>query len=342
VNRRFRPSVDDLPRNLVYAAVLIITLPVIGTSGYMIIEGWGFLDALYMSVITMTTVGYREVHPLDRDGQIFTMVYLVFSVGAIFYALIALFQFMLEGELGAFLGVRRMKGQIGNLKNHYILCGYGRVGEEVSRELSERKVPFVVIETNEQSIGRGQRQGVLMLVGDATKDDILKEAGVERASCLLAASDSDSGNTFIVLTARALNPALFIVARAGYPDSEPRLHRAGANRVFSPYITAGHQMALAAIQPMVHEFIDSVPTQGGGPVLAEIEISEGSGLAGQTIHDLLHWTRSIAVLALQNTAGDLLVGPPPTAALSTGDKLIVRGEEEELERIRPARGAAAS
>jgi len=342
VNRRFRPSVDGLPRNLVYAAVLIIALPVIGTAGYMIVEGWGFLDALYMSVITMTTVGYREVHPLDRDGQIFTMLFLVFSVGAIFYALIGLFQFMLEGELGAFLGVRRMKGQIGNLKNHYILCGYGRVGEEISRELSERRVSFVVIETNEQSIERGQRQGVLMLVGDATKDDILKEAGVERASCLLAASDSDSGNTFIVLTARALNPAVFIVARAGYPDSEPRLQRAGANRVFSPYITAGHQMALAAIQPMVHEFIDSLPTQQGGPVSAEIEISEGSGLSGQTIHDLLHWTRSIAVLALQRSGGDLLVGPPPTAALSAGDKLIVRGDEEELQRIRPASGAVPS
>ncbi len=339
---RLRATIEDLPRNLVYAAILIITLPVIGTSGYMIIEGWGFLDALYMSVITMTTVGYREVHPLDRDGQIFTMLFLVFSVGAIFYALIGLFQFLLEGELGAFLGVRRMKGQIGNLKNHYILCGYGRVGEEIARELSERRVPFVVIEANEQSIERGRRQGVLMLVGDATKDDMLKEAGVERAGCLLAASDSDSGNTFIVLTARALNPALFIVARAGYPDSEPRLQRAGADRVFSPYITAGHQMALAAIQPMVHEFIDSLPTQQGGPVLAEIEITEGSGLAGQTIHDLLHWTGSVVVMALQNPAGELLVGPPHNTALTAGDKLIVRGEEEELERIRPARGGAVS
>lgn len=335
MNRRFRATIGDLPRNLVYAAALIVALPVIGTVGYMIVEGWGFLDSLYMSVITMTTVGYREVHPLDADGQVFTMIYLVFSVGAIFYALIALFQFMLEGELGAFLGVRRMKGQIESLKNHYILCGFGRVGEEVSRELSERRVPFVVIETNDQSIDRGRRKGVLMLVGDATNDDILREAGVERAACLLAASDSDSGNTFIVLTARALNPAIFIVARAGYPDSEPRLQRAGANRVFSPYITAGHQMALAAIQPMVHEFIDSLPTEKGGPILAEIEISEGSGLAGQTIHDLLHWTRSIVVMGLQNAAGELLVGPAPATALSAGDKLIVRGEEEELERIRP-------
>jgi len=340
VDRRLRATVHALPRNLVIAGLLLVTLPVIGTAGYMIVEGWGFLDALYMSVITFTTVGYREVHPLDRQGQAFTMVYSVAGVGVLFYGLFSVFQFLLEGELGSFLGVRRMKGQIENLKNHYILCGFGRVGEEISRELSERKVPFVVIETNEQSIERGHRQGVLMLVGDATNDAMLKVAGVERASCLLAASDSDSGNTFIVLTARALNPALFIVARAGYPDSEPRLQRAGANRVFSPYITAGHQMALAAIQPMVHEFIDSVPTQEGGPVLAEIEISEGSGLAGQTIHDLLHWTRSIAVLALQNSAGELLVGPSQTAALSAGDKLIVRGEEEELERIRPARGEA--
>jgi len=202
-------------------------------------------------------------------------------------------------------------------------------------------MPFVVIETNEQSIERGRRKGVLMLVGDATSDDILREAGVERAGCLLAASDSDSGNTFIVLTARAMNPSLFIVARAGYPDSEPRLQRAGADRVFSPYITAGRQMALAAIQPMVIEFIDTLATrQEGGPVLAEIEVSEGSGLAGQTIHDLLHWTRSIVVLGLQNATGQLQVGPPNTTALGAGDKLIVMGEEEELERIRPGRGEA--
>jgi voltage-gated potassium channel len=340
VNRRRLRAIEDLPRNLLYAAVLIIALPVIGTAGYMIVEGWSFLDSLYMSVITMTTVGYREVQPMGREGQIFTMLYLVFSVGAIFYALIGLFQFMLEGELGTFLGVRRMKGQIEGLKNHYILCGFGRVGEEISRELSARRVPYVVIETNPESIERGRRQGVLMLVGDATQDAILREAGVERAAGILAASDSDSGNTFIVLTARAMNPAVFIVARAGYPDSEPRLHRAGANRVFSPYITAGHQMALAAIQPMVHEFIDSAPAEKGGPVLAEIEISEGSGLAGQSIHDLLHWTRSVVVMGLQNAGGELLVGPPAATVLSVGDKLIVRGDEEELERIRPIRSEA--
>jgi voltage-gated potassium channel len=320
----------------VAAAILMLAMPVIGTVGYMVIEGWSFLDSLYMSVITFTTVGYREVQPLDRAGQVFTMIYLVGSVGVLFYGLFAVFQFLLEGELGAFLGVRRMKGQIGSLRDHYVLCGFGRVGEEIARELKERDMPFVVIETNEESIERGRRRGVLMLVGDATSDDILKEAGVERAGCLLAASDSDSGNTFIVLTARALNPSLFIVARAGYPDSEPRMLRAGADRVFSPYITAGRQMALAAIQPMVIEFIDTLATrQEGGPILAEIDVSEGSGLEGMTIHDLLHWTHSIVVLGLQNGAGELQVGPENETALKGGDKLIVMGEEEELERLKP-------
>jgi voltage-gated potassium channel len=340
--RHIRANIASLPRNLVTAAVILVTLPIIGTGGYMMVEGWSFIDALYMTVITMTTVGFREVQPLDTEGRIFTMLFTLTSVGAIFYAMLGLFQFLLEGELGSFLGVRRMKRKIESLRDHYILCGYGRVGDEIAREFLERDIPFVVIETNPSSIERGQRQGILMLIGDATNDDILREAGVERAKCLLAASDSDSGNTFIVLTARALNPGLFLVSRASYPDSEPRMRRAGADRVFSPYITAGRQMALSAIQPMVIEFIDTLAArQEGGPVLAEIEISEGSGLAGGTIHDLLHWTRSITVLGLQKESGQLQVGPANTTLLEAGDKLIVMGEEDELERIRPVRGQAA-
>jgi voltage-gated potassium channel len=337
--RILRETVGSIPRNLFYAAGLLVALPVIGTSGYMILEGWSFLDALYMSVITLTTVGYREVQPLDRSGQIFTMLFTVSGVGAIFYALFSLFQFLLEGELGSFLGVRRMKGQIENLKNHYILCGFGRVGEEVSREFAEREIPFVVTEINPEAIERAERRGVLLLVGDATNDDILREAGIMRARCLLAASDSDSGNTFIVLTARALNPELFIVARAGNPESEPRMVRAGADRVFSPYITAGRQMALAAIQPMVVEFIDTLAMrQVGGTILAEIDVTRESGLAGQTIYDLLHKSRTIVVLGLQKATGQLQVGPPSSTVLEAGDKVIVMGEEDELERIRPVRG----
>jgi voltage-gated potassium channel len=336
-----RETVGSIPRNLLYAAGLLVAMPVIGTAGYMILEGWSFLDALYMSVITLTTVGYLEVEPLDTSGRIFTMIYAVCGVGAIFYALFSLFQFLLEGELGSFLGVRRMKGQIGNLRDHYILCGFGRVGEEIARELTERGLPFVVAEINAEAIERAERRNVLLLVGDATTDEVLRAAGIDHAQCLLAASDSDSGNTFIVLTARALKPDLFIVARAGNPESEPRMLRAGANRVFSPYITAGRQMALAAIQPMVVEFIDTLAVrQVGGSILAEIEVSEESGLIGQTIHDVLHASETIVVMGLQKANGQLQVAPPATTALEAGDKVIVMGSEDELEQIRPVRGQA--
>ena len=338
MNRRPRTHVDVLPGNFITAATLLVVLPIIGTAGYMILEGWSFIDALYMTVITLTTVGFTEVRDLDTGGRIFTMLLIVSGVGAILYAFLAVFQFVLEGELGLLLGRQRMKGRIEGLKDHYILCGFGRVGEEVAREFASRDVPFVVVENNPEAIERAEKRGYLLLVGDATTDAVLKEAGVDRARCLLAASDSDAGNTFIVLTAKALNPGLFIVSRAAQPESEPRMQRAGANRVFSPYLIAGRQMAISALQPMVVEFIDTLATgQKGDRVLAEIEVSDGSGLAGQTIHDILHACRTVVVLGLQRSAGELEVGPPGSTVMRAGDRVILMGEEEELEQIRPGR-----
>jgi voltage-gated potassium channel len=338
VERRARPRHDFLPGNLITAAALLVLLPVIGTAGYMIIEGWGFLDALYMTVTTITTVGFREVQPLDDSGKVFTIILAIFGIGVIFYGFISLFQFVLEGELGLLLGRQRMKSRIEGLKDHYILCGFGRVGEEIAREFSARRLPFVVVESNPEAIERAERRGFLLLVGDATSDEILKEAGVERARVLLAASDSDAGNTFIVLTAKALNPRLFLVTRAAYPESEPRMLRAGADRVFSPYNIAGKQMALTALHPLVVEFIDTLASRrDGAPVLAEIDVSEVSGLAGRTIHDVLHQFPSVVVLGLESAAGDLRVGPASDTVLRMGDRVILMGQESELEAIRPVR-----
>ena len=337
MDQRVRARTDVLPGNLLIAAVLLLILPLIGTAGYMIIEGWGFLDALYMTVTTITTVGFREVQPLDDKGKVFTILLAIFGIGTIFYGFISLFQFVLEGELGMLLGVRRMKGRIEGLKDHYILCGFGRVGEEIAREFENRHLPYVVIESNEEAIERCRQRGYLLLVGDATSDAILKEAGLERARVLLAASDSDAGNTFIVLTAKALNPTLFVVARAAQRESEPRMLRAGADRVFSPYTIAGKQMALTALHPMVVEFIDTLASRDGGPVLAEIDVSDVSGFAGRAIHDILHACPSVIVLGLQSATGELQVGPPIEAVLRVGDRVIVMGQEEELEAIRPGR-----
>ena len=330
------PRLPAIPHNLRNAAVLLIVIPVIGTSAYMIIEGWSFIDALYMTVTTVMTIGFGEVRPLDTSGRIVTMLLAISGIGAIFYALVGFFQFALEGELATLLGVQRMQRQIESLKDHYILCGFGRVGEEIAREFANRNLPFVVVESNPEAVPRAQSRGHLLLNGDATTDAILKEAGVERARVLLAASDSDAGNTFIVLTAKALNPKLFVVSRAGQAESEPRMLRAGADRVFSPYLIAGRQMALTALHPMVVEFIDTLAARrDGGPVLAEIDISEASGLEGRTIHDVLHTCETVSVLGLQKPTGELQVGPSAQTQLRLGDRIIVMGQEEELEAIRP-------
>ena len=303
------------------------------------IEGWSFLDALYMTVTTITTVGFREVQPLSSGGRIFTIVLIVFGVGVLFYTLTSLVQFFIEGELLDILGVRRMKGRIESMADHYILCGFGRVGEEIAREFNSRGVPFVIVESNPEAIERARRHDYPLVEGDATSDALLLEAGIARARCLLAASDSDAGNTFIVLTAKALNPDIFLVTRAGYPESEPRMVRAGADRAISPYSIAGRRMALSALQPMVVDFMDMLARgRHGEQILAEMEISEESGLAGRTIEDVMRSCRGAVVLGVQGASGAIQVGPRGNTVLEAGDRLIVLGEEAELEAIRPSAG----
>jgi voltage-gated potassium channel len=328
-----REAFWEIPPHVIRAAIALAAITIIGTTGYMALEGWTFLDALYMTIIVLTTIGFGEVRELDDSGRVFTIVLAISGVGAIFYALLAVFQFLLEGEFATIIGSQRMKRQIEHLRNHYILCGFGRVGEEIAREFADRDVDFVIIETNPEAIERGSRRGYLMLVGDATSDEVLREAGIERATCLLAASDSDSGNTFIVLTAKALNPDLYVVARAAHPESRPRLARAGADRVFSPYVIAGRQMALSAVQPMLSEFIDThVSMEGDQGVLAEIEVTAEAG-AGGTLEELVGSAPGVSVLAVQKKSGELHVGASGTVQLAEGDRVIVLGSEEQLKRI---------
>lgn len=336
MSRRPSAPFQPLPPNLIRAAALLLILPLVGTIGFMVIEGWSFLDALYMTVITLTTIGFREVEPLSDAGMIFTMVLAILGVGAIFYTLVSIFQFLLEGELGTLLGVRRMQGQIERIKDHYILCGFGRVGEEIAREIASRGLPFVVIETTPSSVDRATAQNYLLLEGDATSDEMLRRAGIDRARCLLAASDSDSGNTFITLTAKAMNPDVFVVARASRPESQPRMQRAGADRVFSPYVIAGRHMAISALHPIVVEFIDTLATgETGEAVLAEIEVSEDSGFIGQTIQEIIHGSRTIVILGVHKRSGEIKVGPALTTLAERGDRIILMGREEELETVHP-------
>ncbi len=231
-----------------------------------------------------------------------------------------------------------MTSKIEALKDHYILCGFGRVGTEIAREFSARDIPFVVVESNPEAIGRAQAGGHLLLEADATSDAVLREAGIERARGLLAASDSDAGNTFVVLAAKALRPDLHVVSRAARVESEPRMLRAGADRTISPYAIAGRRMALSALQPLMVEFIDTLARGGHEEqILAEIEISAESGLGGRTIEDVMQPCPGAVMLGVQRASGAIQVGPSGSSQLAVGDRLIVLGDEAELEAIRPRR-----
>ncbi len=319
---------------LLTGGALLFSLLVFGVAGYMIIEGWSFLDAQFMTVTTITTVGFREVHPLGNGGRIFTIFVILFGVGVAFYLLTTVVQSAVEGELAQALGIRRMQQKIEALRNHYILCGFGRVGEEIAREYRERGVPFVVVENNPEAIERCERDAYLLIPGDATQDAILERAGIRHARGLLAASDSDAGNTYITLTAKALRPELFVIARVGQPFSEPRVRRAGAERVISPYKLAGRRMALSALQPLTVDFFDVLASgRQGDQLLAELVVSEESQIAGQNVHDMLHRCSSTSLLAIQHPDGALVVGPPDSHVINLGDRLILLSNEPDIETL---------
>jgi len=303
----------------------------------MSIEGFSFLDAMYQTITAVTTAGFGEINPLGSAGRVFTIAIIILGVIVILYVLTAVMQIAVEGKLESILGARRMKSKIEALKDHYILCGFGRVGMEIAREFTARGAPFVIVEANPEAIGRAQAGGHPLVEGDATSDTVLREAGIDRARGLLAASDSDAGNTFVVITAKALRPDLYVVSRAGRLESEPRMLRAGADRAISPYAIAGRRMALSALQPLVVEFIDTLARGGQEEeILAEIDISQESGLGGRTIEDVMQPCRGAVVLGVQRATGAIQVGPRGDTPLEVGDRLIVLGEEAELEAIRPA------
>jgi voltage-gated potassium channel len=326
-------SVPDARVRILSGIGIFALLLAVGTVGYMIIDGWSFMDALFMTVTTVTTVGYREIHPLDTPGRVFTIVLVLFGVGTAFYLLTTLVALVIEGDLAAALGLTRMRGRIEHIRDHHILCGFGRVGEEIARELSERGLAFVVVDTNTDALARAQQSGFLTVEGDAASDEVLLAAGILRARTLLAASDSDSGNTYITLTAKALNPGVLVVARAGKPESEARARRAGADRVISPYAIGGRRMALSAIQPNIVDFMDTLSVgRNAEQILAEIDITEHSRLFGLYVRHVMESTR-VAVLGLRRADGTLIVGPREDVRLEAGDRLIVAGLESDIARL---------
>src|SRR5437868_8927080 len=242
-------------RNLRLVAVALAAVLLVGTAGFHFIEGWPWFDGFYMVVTTLTTIGYQEVHPLSHAGRVFNVFVIPAGVSLVFLGIGALMQALLEFELRSFFGCRKMERNIGRLSDHYIICGAGRVGRSAARELARRPVPFVIIEQNEAKAGRFTNDWLVM-VGDATQEQTLRDAQIERARGLVAATTTDATNIYIVLTARGLNPNLKIIARASEEDAEKHLKKAGADAVVSPYAFAGHRIAQSFLRPNVVDFLD--------------------------------------------------------------------------------------
>ena len=321
-------------------------ITVIGVVGYIVFEGWSFTDALYMTVITVTTVGYREVRPLDTTGQLWTMALLITGVGTLFYAAVSSVELVMEGAIRGYFGRRRMQAAVGKLNGHYILCGYGRVGRQVAREFARDGVPFVVVDQEPGIIEECLVEGYLALLGEASDDTVLEEAGVRRARGLVAAVDSDADNVFVVLSARKLNPKLNIVARASSDESAAKLEIAGADRTLSPYAVGGRRLASLATQPLVVDFLDIV-TRGEKGLefrLEEFGVPEDSFIAGQTIGELRIGERTGAmILATRNSEGTFDTSPSASDRIRAGDTLIVLGTREQISRLeRLMRGEGVS
>lgn len=322
-------------RRLFPAMMFLAIIVVIGILGYTLIEKWTVLDSVYMVVITLSTVGFQEVHPLSPAGKIFTIFIIVGGVGSAIYAAGQVVEIIVEGEMSGYRKRRNMDKKIRELKDHYLICGFGRVGHQVAQVFETTKIPFVVIDPKKESLDELEAKGVPVLIGDATDDTVLIAAGINCAKGLIACSDSDVANVYITLSARQLNSNLYIVARAGLKDTERKLTRAGANRVISPYFISGVRMAAMATRPVAIDFLDLV--MHGGLVdfsLFQVTIPTGSPLNRKTIAEAdIRKTSGALVLAIRKSDGSFDLQPKGTSQIDTNDVLVVLGTQEQFDLL---------
>ena len=321
-------------KRIVFGIMWLIAILLIGSFGYVILEGWSFFDGLYMTVITLTTVGYGEVRPLSQTGRIFTILLIFWGVGFMLYIVTAIAQVVVEGKLRDIFGRQRVEREIRQLKGHYIICGFGRIGEVISRELSHNHIPIVVVDNQPQNTPTLERSGYLHVIGNATQEEVLLAAGIERAQGLVSVVSSDADNVYIVLSARSLNPQLNIVTRAGEPGSEQKLRRAGANEVISPYELGGQRMAQTILRPTVVDFMDVALGEGIDLSLEEIPVGGHSDIIGRPLKDSgIRQTMDLIIVAIKRLDGTMLFNPQPDAPILQGDTLIALGSQANLDKL---------
>ena len=318
-------------RTLATLLSFLIILPAAGTLGFWVIEGWSFLDSLYMAIITLSTVGYEVVEPISDAGKVFIIIYIITSLSIVIYSLTKIGEMAVGGELKSILRRRLINQKINALHEHYIVCGAGRMGAAICSQLEKAKEPFIVIDKDPEKIDQARERGWISLEGDATSDEVLKEAQLQTALCITTVLPNDSDNLFTVMSARLLNHSLKIISRANDESAINKLKRAGANRIVNPYSTGAVKISQLMINPQLEEFIEILGDKELGIDLTITHVERASKLEGKTLEDLRFTDQGIIVIAIRGKNGKILLPPPKNYVLNASDSLVTVGTTESLQ-----------
>jgi len=315
--------------------LVLLLLMSAGTIGFMTIEKWRFLDAFYMTVITLGTVGFKEVHDLSDNGKLFTIMLIIVGVGVLGYLVGSLAQIMFEGQIQRVIGRKKVEKMIEALNGHYIICGFGRIGSLICREFRAKGLSYVVIEKDAEVNESLDEHGFLHMKGDATLDEVLLKAGIKRAKGLVSVVSSDTENVYITLTARGLNPDLFILARSSEDGADIKLKRAGANKVVSPYVIGGSRMAQSILRPNVVDFIEiATGSEHLDLQMEEIAIPPHSSFAGETlVSSGFRKETGVIIVGIKKSHGEMVFNPHSQAMIEGNDTLIVLGDPEAISKL---------
>ena len=329
--KRFR---HRLKKQATVVLSLVVFILLVGIAGYIYIEKMNLLEAFYMTVITLSTVGFQEVKPLSAEGRLFTSTLIILGVGTFAYSVGIFSKLLVEGEVKKLFELKKREERMKNLRNHVIVCGFGKVGQKVCEEFEKEGIPFVVIDSDPERIREAENRGYLFLFHDSTEEEGLLKAGVKYAKALVTVMGSDTSNLFVVLTARELNPNLRIISRVDDPANEKKLYKAGADKVIAPYNIGAVRLAQAAIRPVVVDFVEFATSREGPKFfLDQIEIREGSPAAGKSIVELDLRRKTGAIIVAIVREGNIIENPDPVEVLREGDLLIALGRKEQIDRL---------
>lgn len=322
----------DKIRVALFGLLIII---IVGTLGYHVIEGWNLLESLYTTIQTISTVGYGDYTPQTGEGKLFTIILIIFGVGTMLYTVGMLAEAMVEGRLGALTGKGKQDKMIEKIKNHYIVCGCGRIGHLICRELKADNVDFVVIDNNPDVIQQIQEEGFIYYKGDSTQDKSLINAGIKRAKGIVCVLPTDAENLYVILTAKDLNPDIYILSRSEEEESEHRLLRAGADRVMSPYTLGGMRMAMAILRPAMLDFIEITTNRQSLELrMEEMSVCDGSPIIGKSLEESeIRHNYGLIIVAVKKESGKMIFNPLANYTIEKGDKLIAMGEDDNVSRF---------